>query len=153
VTALAVDEAIRLIRDRGDAFFAGPRADDLIVRAQAALGLRYPPSYHRFIEALGAGSIGSFEVYGVTDAPFDGPIPDGVWLTLECRNGPSRLPSSMLVIGSDGMGGDYVLDTALGEEPPVEVWNGGRSLPDDQLERVADDFGSWLLDAVREQER
>jgi hypothetical protein len=37
-----------------------------------------------------------------------------------------------------------------GPEPPVEVWYGGASTSDDLLERVADSFGDFFLDGVRE---
>jgi hypothetical protein len=51
------------------------------------------------------------------------------------------------------MGGDYVLDTAKGLDPPVEVWEGGSSQAGDRLERIADDFGTFLLNKVRVQLR
>jgi hypothetical protein len=104
-----------------------------------------------FVRTLGAGSFGSFEIYGVIELPFEGPIPDAVWATLEERAEPSNLPLSMVVIGDDGMGGTYVLDTAKGAEPPVEVWNGGASVPDDELEILAPTFGDFLLESVRDE--
>ena len=146
-----VDEALRLIAQHPRSHFKGERPEKLLVAAERALALTFPPSYRRFLQQLGAGAVGGFEVYGVTDEPFDGPIPDGVWATLDSRSSPSRLPATMVVIGEDGMGGEYVLDTAKGLEPPVEVWDGGASGPDDALERMADDFGAFLLDGVRRQ--
>ena len=83
--------------------------------------------------------------------PFDGPVPDAVWATLEERAAPSNLPPSMIVIGVDGMGGSYVLDTAKGEDPPVEVWNGGHSEPEDALERISPTFGEFLLEGVQDE--
>ena len=148
VSVEAAVEAIELCEHHAESFFAGPRGD-LIAAAEAALGLSLPPSYRTFVSRLGAGSIGAFEVYGVTRVPFSGVVPDAVGLTLQDRAGPSRLPSTLLVIGSDGMGGDYVLDTAKGIEPPVEVWQGGVSVEGQALERVADSFGTWLLANVQ----
>ena len=147
----AVDEALRLIGDGDLADFVGPRPDALVVAAEQALGVQFPSSYRRFVSTLGAGSFGSFEIYGLIAEPFDGPVPDGVWATLDERAEPSHLPPSMIVVGVDGMGGTYVLDTAKGAEPPVEVWTGGSSHPDDELECVAATFGDFLLTAVRDE--
>jgi hypothetical protein len=143
-----VEQALSICEGHNNGYFAGPRGE-LIPAAEAALGFSLPPSYRQFIERLGAGSIGSFEVYGLTGQPFTGVVPDAVGRTLRDREGPSRLPHTMLVIGSDGTGGDYVLDVSKGAEPPVEVWEGGRSVLGRQLERVGDSFGSWLLENVR----
>ena len=144
-----VDQGILLVAGHPSSHFRGERPETVVAAAERALGLTFPPSYRRFIERLGAGSIGGLEIYGVTEEPFDGPIPDGVWATLDSRSGPSKLPATMVVIGDDGMGGEYVLDTATGSEPPVEVWNGGASRPGDPLEQVGADFGSFFLDEVR----
>jgi antitoxin YobK len=148
MTVAAVEHAVALCQRHPSAHFAGPRPES-VPSAESALGVALPPSYRRFVERLGAGSIGPFEVYGLTSEPFDGPIPDAVWATLTSRRGPSQLPASMVVIGDDGMGGEYVLDTAKGAEPPVELWYGGASTSGDLLERVADSFGAFLLDGVR----
>lgn len=142
-------EAIELCEAHEGADFVGRRSAALVSAAEAALGLRFPPSYRLFIQRLGAGSIGSFEVYGVISQPFDGPIPDAVWVTLDSRRGPSSLPPTMVVIGDDGMGGEYVLDTHKDDEPPVEVWYGGASHSGDELEDLAPDFGTFLLEGVR----
>jgi len=143
MTVAAVEHAVALCQRHPSAHFAGPRPE-LVPSAESALGVALPPSYRRFVERLGAGSIGPFEVYGLTSEPFDGPIPDAVWAKLTSRRGPSQLPASMVVIGDDGIGGEYVLDTAKGAEPPVELWYGGASTSGDLLERVADSFGAFL---------
>lgn len=149
MTVAAVEHAIALCQHHPSAHFAGPRPE-LVAPAESALGVALPPSYRCFVERLGAGSISPFEVYGLISEPFDGPIPDAVWATLNSRRGPSQLPPSMVVIGDDGMGGEYGLDTAQGPEPPVEVWYGGASTSGDVLERVAESFGAFLLDGVRQ---
>jgi hypothetical protein len=147
----ALDEALQLIGDADLADFVGERPDALVTAAEDALGLRFPPAYRQFVSRLGAGSFGSFEVYGVISEPFDGPVPDAVWATLGERAEPSNLPPSMIVIGVDGMGGTYVLDISKGAQPPVEVWNGGRSVADDELEIIAPSFGEFLLEAVEDE--
>lgn len=147
----AAEEALGLIVGHPRAHFVGERSEELIVKAEKALGLLFPESYRTFVRRLGAGGFGAFEIYGVTDEPFDGPIPDGVWATLDSRSGPSNLPATMIVFGADGMGGEYVLDTAKGPEPPVEVWIGGMSAVGEPLEVLASDFGSFLREQVLEQ--
>lgn len=147
-----VDQAIALCENHPDGFFAGPRSE-LIAHAEAELGFPLPASYQRFIEKLGAGSIGAFEVYGLTRHPFSGFVPDAVGITLRDRSGPSRLPPTMVVIGNDGMGGDFVLDVAKGSDPPVEIWIGGSSSPDAPIERISNSFGEWLLESVRQEIR
>jgi hypothetical protein len=142
------EEAVGVCDGHDDADFAGPPGAATIAAAEAALGLALPPTYRRFVERLGAGSIGGFEVYGVITEPFDGPLPDAVWATLDARHGPGALPATMILVGDDGMGGSYVLDTANGVEPPVEVWAAGGSEPGDR-EQLAGDFGAFLLEQVR----
>ncbi len=46
----------------------------------------------------------------------------------------------MVVIGSDGMVGDHVLDVSEEDDPPVRVRNGGQSTAGDLREIVADNF-------------
>ena len=136
-------------RHSGKAHFAGPRDEQVVAEAEAVLGVRFPPSYRTFVLRFGAGSIGAHEFYGVINTRFSGGVPDGVWLTLSDRAGPSELPRTMIAIGDDGMGGTYVLDTAKALEPPVEVWNGGASRPGEPLEQLAPNFATFLLDAVQ----
>lgn len=126
-------------------YFAGPRPPALIDKAEAALGVRYPESYRRFLLEYGAGSVGSAEFYGVIDENWDdSSVPDGVWCTLSERH-QSGMPDHLVVIGDTGSGMLYVIDTS---EPggPVYVlapWDlaGVR-------QRVADDFGEYFLQRV-----
>ncbi len=153
MTMADYEAALALVREhRDDADFAGPRDERLVVAAEAALGLIFPPTYRRFLRELGAGGIGSEEVYGVTDGNFtQSSVPNGVWLTLR-RRVRSKLPDSMVIVGGDGMGGDFVLDTAragANGECPVTVWEPGLG-EDDELEIIAPDFGAFFLMIVQE---
>jgi hypothetical protein len=148
----ALDQALSLIEQHPDrSYFRGPRDENVVGAAEDRLGLRFPDAYRRFVLRMGAGSFGAAEFYGVIDSDFSGPVPDGVWVTLESRKGPSALPTSMVVIGQDGMGGQYVLDTAAGDDPAVTVWIGGMSSPGEPLEEVASDFAEFVLDSVTRQ--
>ena len=149
-----VDEALDLIDNyRGRKHFVGPRQRALIDEAAAALGVRFPPSYRKFVENLGAGSIRGREIYGVIDSNFrDSTIPDGIWLTLTERQ-DSQLPEALVIVDSTG-DGDYVaIDTSKRtseSENPMVRWSPGAASASDALEQVASDFGRFFLQLVRE---
>lgn len=133
------------------AFFAGPRDDSLVAAAEDALGLRFPPSYRRFVRELGAGSVGSREFYGVTTNNFtDSSVPNAVWVTLDERS-RFDLPGTLVIIGDTGTGEYYALDTAQrdsADESPVVTWSAAQSQENDVLEIVSLDFGAFFLRAV-----
>jgi antitoxin YobK len=142
-----VERALKIIAGRPDlAHFAGPRANDMIDAASRALGLEFPPSYRSFLDALGAGSFGSFEIFGVVTEDFENrAVPDGIWVTLKHRE--DGLPNNLIVVGDTGDGADYVLVTRPGQadEAAVAIWYPkGSSAP----EIVAPDFGTHLLREV-----
>jgi hypothetical protein len=133
------------------AHFAGPREAALVSAAETAIGAVFPPTYREFVQRLGAGNFGSFEVYGVIDADFEsGPIPNGIWLTLDERR-VSKLPANLLVIASTGDGAYYCLELRGGREGPVVIYQPGLPPEEQLLERVADDFGQFFLAEVRQQ--
>ena len=100
-----------------------------------------------FVRSLGAGSVGAEEIFGVTSDDFvDSAVPNGVWLTLDARR-EWGLPSSMFVVYFDGGVDYYVLDCTM-ENPPLQVWRPGITSNGDELEVVADDFGSFLTGVV-----
>ena len=100
---------------------------------------------------MGAGSVGSHEFYGVTDGDFaHGVVPNGIWLTLDERKNLS-LPRHLLIVGDTGMGEYYAVDTSRRDsdnESPVVVWAPERASDGDELEVVAEDFGSFFLSAI-----
>lgn len=133
--------------------FRGERPAELVERAEAALGVRFPPSYRAFVGELGAGHIAGEEFYGVTDDEFvDSSVPNGIWLTLRERE-DSGLPEPLVIVYEDGDGGLYAIDTSrpgAGGEHPVVRWVPGVSQPGDELETMAGDFGSLFRETVRE---
>ncbi|WP_052666456.1 SMI1/KNR4 family protein [Nitriliruptor alkaliphilus] len=149
----AFESASALLReDENRCDVVGPRDEPLIVAAEEALGLRLPPSYRAFVARFGAGDVAGEEIFGVIHGDFSASgVPDGIWMTLEGRR-DWNLPSTMVVVSFDG-GTDYlVLDTARGGEDgeaPVLVWRPGSSAPGDDLEQLAPDFGTWLLELCR----
>lgn len=148
-----VEVAVRLIAKRpASVSFAGERDEALLRAAEEALGLQFPPSYRLFLRRLGAGNVGSFEVYGVIDRDFQvSAVPDAIWMTLRGRE-QWALPPSMVVVYFDGAGDYYVVDTARSSpsgESPMVVWRPGYSQNADAPEVVADDFGTFFLDITK----
>jgi antitoxin YobK len=145
---MAMDEyegAAALIEDHDDeADFDGPKSQELIELAERAAGLRFPPTYRRFLAEYGAGSFGSTEIYGVIDEDFEhSSTPDAIWLAL------THPRAGLFVFHAVGDGTEFCLDTTRaasdGEMPVVAVHPDG-----DAREEVAPDFGSALLMLVRE---
>jgi antitoxin YobK len=108
-------EAASLIAAYSDeADFDGERPAELVERAEAALGVRFPPSYRAFVRELGVGHIAGEEFYGITGDEFvDSSIPNGIWLTLRERE-DSGLPEHLVIVYEDGEGDYYALDTSEG---------------------------------------
>ena len=148
MTSDPMDAALLIIRGDPDrARFHGRKDDALIDAAETALGLRLPPSYRRFVRELGAGNYGADEFYGIIDGDFDrGGVPDGIWCTLSAR-AEWGLPNQYMIVGADGMGGSYAIDTsrsdATGENPVVWL-----SVDFDPIQILADSFGRFFLDSV-----
>ncbi len=144
-----LDCALALIEKAKDGYFHGPATENLICRAEAALGQSFPPTYRKFLSRLGCGSIWGDEFYGLLDDNFEhSTVPNGIWLTLDERRS-SGLPDSLIVIGATGDGGNYAIDVSQvnseGENPVVEWWFGDPP----HCKVVADDFGAFLWAAFR----
>jgi hypothetical protein len=145
--------AFDLIRDNPSLVdFAGAQPVGRVSRAEAALGLEFPPSYKRFVTELGCGGLGSAEFYGVVGDDFeDSCVPDAIWLTLEYRR--DGAPPEFIIVGNTGDGGAYAIDTAQrdadGESPVVEWWPGFPETSDNRRV-VASDFGAFFLEELTE---
>ena len=150
----AVETALDLVRSySGRKHFVGGRSSDLIRVAEKALGVEFPPSYRRFLEELGAGSISGSEVYGITDGTFtDSAVPNGIWLGLRERE-DSLLPAGLVVVSDSGEGDYLAIDARKSDgngEAPVVLWSPGASVPGQHLEQAATDSGSYFLELVKE---
>jgi hypothetical protein len=143
-----LEKAFEIIEEGSDlADFEGPKDEKLVAAAEKALGLKFPPTYRRFLLELGAGSFGGAEIYGVIDGNFtDSSVPNGIWLTLQERE-ESQLPAILVVVAATGEGGYDCLDVrGAGEAKVVLFAPGSKS---QTLEVEAEDFGAFLLDQVR----
>ena len=133
------------------AHFVGPRDAQLIDAAEQAVSFTFPPSYRHFVERLGAGSFGSFEVYGVVDGNFArSAIPNGPWLALQMRR-RGELADNLLPICDTGLGGYYCIERRDACYPVVIV----EGPPDRHTghEIAAPDFGEFFLHGVKQQLR
>ena len=59
--------------DGGPFGFHGPVPEAAIVAAERELGLRFPPSYRRFLGDHGAGMLHRFDIHGLFPGPELGP--------------------------------------------------------------------------------
>jgi hypothetical protein len=142
-------QALRMIARSGGGDFTGPIPQQIVEEAEELLGVRFPPSYRQFLLKLGCGDVAGAEFYGIVDDNLrDGPIPNGIWLTLDERE-TGKLPPKMVLVAFTGMIGYYALDLSrVGEnrEAPVVMWQTGA--PGNACPVIAKDFGSFFLDEV-----
>jgi len=141
------EKALELIKEDGGGDFEGAKPEALVAKAEAALGLKLPPSYRRFLLELGCGDINGLEVFGLINDNFEkSTVPNGIWLTLNER-GSIALDPAYVIVGDGGDGTYYALDTrhpdAFGESPIVRL-----SVDGTKGEQVAKSFGEYLLNAV-----
>lgn len=136
-----LEKAFDLIEKNGGDF-EGEKDDALIAKAEQALGVVLPLSYKQFLSTFGCGDIEGLEFYGLIGDDFESSgIPDAIWLTLDERK--SGLPKNLVLIYAVGDGSYYALDVSQtdsnGECPVVSYDANG------DMEKVADDYGSFLL--------
>jgi hypothetical protein len=142
------EQARQLIEDAGGGDFEGAKLESLVAKAEASLGLTFPPSYRRFLLEMGCGDINGLEVFGLINDNFENStVPNGIWLTLNERRGIGLHPAYVL-IGEGGDGTFYGLDTRQvgksGEAAVVRLSVDGK-----QSEKVANSFGDNFLEAVQ----
>ena len=141
-----LDTAFELIDVNGGGDFDGKKDSTLIEKAENALGLRFPPTYKRFLAELGCGDIEGLEFYGIIGEDFErSSVPDSIWLTLNERK--SGLPKNLILVCAVGDGTYYALDTSQvssNEENPVVSYELNGS-----VKQVAADFGSFFLSELQ----
>ena len=142
------EHAAELVAGHPDlADFVGARDEELVRAAEAALGVRFPPSYRRFLRELGAGSFGGQEIYGVIHADFENSgIPDAVWNTFSLRN-DGDIPPDLVAIYATGDGEQLCVQSGSSETPILAIWPGS----DEEPEVVATDFGAWFREIVEDE--
>ena len=131
--------------------FIGERSEKLIEKAEEVLGIKFSKIYKEFLLKYGAGNYGSEEILGVIDDDFEeSSVPDGIWYTLTERD-EVDLPMNLVVIYETGDDELFCLDfNNLNEEkePVVVTYIPGEDNRNQKYEKVADDFGDFLLQLV-----
>ncbi|WP_344462358.1 SMI1/KNR4 family protein [Kitasatospora kazusensis] len=144
----ASERLVELVRGNDDIANHADGCDAaMIAAAEHDLGVTFPPSYRRVIEEFGTWDIAGEEFLGVYQTPAMGQkLLGSVAETLDACS-QYGMPSDLIVVMFDGMGGLIVLDSSQVDsegEYPVLVWNPG--VADRQsMERPGDDFGSFAL--------
>lgn len=130
--------------------FSGPASVGKIAHAEAILGVTFPAAYREFLERYGQGSAGSSEIYGLSSGDAEPGMDslDVVHMTLSNRK--YGLPQDLVVVYSLGNGEDYVLDPAMGKDPPLYAWSPGVDSDRTLLEMVEHSFSSFFLAMVEE---
>lgn len=120
----------------------GPANEEMIARAEAELGVSFPPSYRSFLASYGAAVCAGFWIAGLFETDSDEEPPfwsHVVTSTMQLRRSARRLISqSYVAISDDGGDHKFYLDTGRTDghgECPVVVLGPGAPGVD-----VADDF-------------
>ena len=118
--------------------------------------MSFPKSYKRFLEICGSLSIGSQDIFVLTN---NNDFSQYIYENIVCNTLDERLnqkdPSFqtyLIPIHALGNGELSCLDTSqMNEEGecPVVAWYFGATLPDGKLEILAEDFGAFLLEKVQ----
>ncbi|MBU8595460.1 cell wall assembly protein [Shouchella clausii] len=134
--------------------FVGGRTDELISLAEEKLGLKFTGLYLDYLKTFGAGNFGAQEIYGIIDADFENSsVPDAIWYTLTERK-EIRLPDNLLVIYDTGSDELFCLDFNQSDdngEPKVVSLVPGVDIESQTYEIIANDFGDFLLDLVKQE--
>jgi hypothetical protein len=142
------ERLIELVRGNDDIANHADGCDaETMAAAESALGVTFPPSYRRLIEEFGTWDIAGEEFLGVYQTPMMGQkLLGSVTETLDARN-QYGMPSDLIVVMFDGMGGLVVLDSSKVDqagEYPVLVWHPGVA-DREGMERLGDDFGCFAF--------
>jgi ABC-type phosphate transport system auxiliary subunit len=106
------EEALALVEERLDEADFEAQPEERVSRAEQTLGVRFPPTYRRFLIQLGAGGVGGEEIYGLVNDDFeDVRPPQAVGLTLQLRR-EGQIGDALVVICNLGQGSHYALNTA-----------------------------------------
>jgi len=141
-----LDKAIELIAKNGGGDFEGEKDPSLVEKSEKMLGLKFPPTYKKFLHTLGCGDIEGLEFFGIINDDFENSsVPDAIWLTLDERK--KGLPNNFILVYAAGDGTYCAIDTSQvnsNNENPVIAYT-----PDGSTKTIADDYGSFLLSELK----
>ncbi|MFD2132799.1 SMI1/KNR4 family protein [Pseudogracilibacillus auburnensis] len=143
-----------ILNEEEIADFVGGHPDGLISLAEEKLGLKFTGLYLDYLQTFGAGNFGAQEIYGIINADFENSsVPDAIWSTLTERK-EINLPVNLLVIYDTGSDELFCLDFNQSDdngEPNVVSFVPGVDLENQTYEIIANDFGDFLLDLVKQE--
>ncbi|MBF0658501.1 SMI1/KNR4 family protein [Psychrobacter sp. NG25] len=147
-------EAFKIIENNpfDDAYFVGPKSENLILDVEKVLDLILPTDFLTFVKKYGAGSILGNEFYGVIDDNFyDSSIPNFAWLTLQSRE-EYCLPKKFAVVAESVEGNYIILDCSSYDEETNLVLEWIPSLPIEMQEMnvVAKSYAQFLFETLQE---
>lgn len=150
-----LDEAFRLIEknfDESDIYKGTSKNQHCINEISEILKIRLPETYIQFLKKLGFIRIGYLFIPGIFD---DEDLKNSGlgWSVINDRD-DLNFPHYLVNIHEIGNGDTYCLDTSQMNEKgecPVVVWPIGGYEQTPILEIVAEDFGAFFLDMVRQQ--
>ncbi|MFC4775750.1 SMI1/KNR4 family protein [Paenibacillus sp. GCM10023252] len=127
--------------------FNGGVPEEIVVKAEKLLGLKFPESYRDFLLQFGVGNFGFIEIYGIINDDFyNSGVPDAVWYTLQERE-EVNFPLNLIVIHDTSGGELFCLDTSQ-PNAPVVTYHIGYDIEVQTYEVIANDFGEFLLERV-----
>ena len=145
-------QAFKLIEDNLDkGYIVGPIEEKLIFKAEQILNIKFPPSYRYFLKNYSCSGFNGLEIGGIINENFENHgIRDAVGITIDGINS-KEIPSHFFYISDTGDGFYYYLDSShVNEEGeyPVVIWAYG--MDENKKEKVAEDFGEFLLEQVQQ---
>ncbi|WSQ11257.1 SMI1/KNR4 family protein [Streptomyces sp. NBC_01231] len=146
-------QVANLIRDnKGIAQHGDGYSPEVIARAEAEMGLVFPPSYRRLIEEFGTWDVPPTEFNAIYQTPGMGEELLGTPAFTREDRAELGLPQHFMVVMHDDVWHVVVLDTSQPDadgEYPVFAWNPG-VLDGGLMERIADSFGEFALKECQE---
>ncbi len=147
-------ELIKLNFSRNEINKSGKKSKLIIEKAEEILEVKLPKTYKFFLIEQGFGGPKDLIIYGLVDDSIENLKSSGfVWGIIEDRKS-LEYPHHILRIYDIGDGSTYCLDTSQMNqdgECPVVVWPLGGYEETPVLEIVAEDFGKFFLDMVKQQ--
>jgi SMI1-KNR4 cell-wall len=145
----SVTKAIELLKPSASLILGGV-SPEMIKAVEAKLGVELPPSFVVFLREVGYCLFGAYTFSGIPNKP--NYLELGIVReTLAGRQ--LGLPKRFIVIAETGDGLKYLLDTLEKDsqgESPVDVWDVYPTFNENQLTKVYQSYGDFLLDIVEE---
>lgn len=145
--AMSLRELISLVTKREDASVGTGVSLQEIDRAQAGLGVTFPPELREYLSALGQLSVGHLDFYGLGPSVPRYLLLDAMTL-VERHESECPLPHGLVPLQNDGAGNLYCIDTSAKTLGRIVFWDhegGVKQKP----EVVASSLGAWLLERLR----